>query len=40
MKKKLLIAVMIFWRERWNALIGLGLAAVLYVAVEVLEAIL
>jgi hypothetical protein len=46
MKKQLLAlstqlsaAVFKLWREIWNALIGLGLAAVLYVVVEVLEAL-
>jgi hypothetical protein len=36
---QLLGAVMELWRERWNALIGFGVAALLYVFVEIWEAI-
>ena len=36
---QLSVAVFKLWRERWNALIGFILAAVLYVIVEVLEAL-
>jgi len=36
---QLSVAVFKLWRERWNALAGIVLAALLYVFVEIWEAI-
>ncbi len=36
---QLSVAIFKLWWERWNALMGLALAAVLIVIVEILEAI-